>query len=191
MGSAGPKGGQAKTLHPRDSRETPMDFFTVLNTRRSIRTFLPDPVSSEDRETLLRSACMAPSAMNKQPWEFVVVDRRDLLDAIAERHPYAKFAAQAPLAIVVCADPANASGEFWIQDCSAATENLLLAARALGLGAVWCGLYPKEDREQTVKDILGIPADRHALSLVILGHTDAQFTEARRWQPDKVHHNGW
>ena len=168
-----------------------MEFFDVLNTRRSVRSFTDRPLSIEEVETLLHAACMAPSARNLQPWRFVVVDRRDLLDEIARRHPYAGFANKAPLAIVVCGVPQEASGDFWVQDCAAATQNLLLAARALDLGAVWCGLYPVEDRAQLMRDILGIPADVQPLSLVIVGHTEKAQHMAEREFASKTSHNAW
>ncbi len=168
-----------------------MDFFDVLMTRRSIRSFLPDPVSEEDIATLVKAGTMAPSAMNRQPWHFVVVTDREKLDAIADRHPHAAFARQAPLAIVVVATPAEASGDFWVQDCSAATENILLAARALGLGSVWCGLYPVQERADILADILSVPKEYVPLSLIVLGHTEKEFCEAHRHNEAKIHHNSW
>ena len=136
-----------------------MDFFEVLTTRRSIRSFLPDPVTQEERDILIKAGTLAPSAMNRQPWSFILVDQRDLLQAIAERHPHAQFAARAPLAIVVCATPAEAAGGFWPQDCAAATQNILLAARALSLGSVWCGLYPAEDLVPSVAAFTAQPVE--------------------------------
>ena len=168
-----------------------MDFFEVLTTRRSIRSFLPDPVTQEERDILIKAGTLAPSAMNRQPWSFILVDQRDLLQAIAERHPHAPFAARAPLAIVVCATPAEAAGGFWPQDCAAATQNILLAARALSLGSVWCGLYPAEDRVQLMRDVLHIPEEHVPFSLIVLGRTEARFVEAHRHNPQKIHHNIW
>ena len=168
-----------------------MDFFDVLMTRRSIRSFLPDPVGEEEIAALVKAGSMAPSAMNKQPWDFVVVTDRAKLDAIADRHPYAKFAREAPLAIVVAGSPKEASGDFWVQDCSAATENILLAARALGIGSVWCGLYPVKERADILADILNIPEDHVPLSLIVLGRTEKSFTEAHRHNEAKIHRNSW
>lgn len=168
-----------------------MDFFDVLNTRRSIRTFTSDPVDENDIRTLIASGSMAPSAMNGQPWEFVVVTDRSLLDAIAARHPYAKMAAQASLAIVVCGDTAGKGRDFWVQDCAAATENILLAARALSIGSVWCGLYPEMERAEILRDILHVPPQYIPLSLIVLGHTNQPFTVAHRANPAKIHRNCW
>ncbi len=168
-----------------------MDFFEALHTRRSIRGYLPDPVSEEEIAALVKAGSLAPSAMNYQPWHFVVVTDRAALDEIAERHPHVKFAHQAPLAIVVVAEPAVASGDFWIQDCAAATENILLAARAMGIGSCWCGLYPVEARVDIIRDVLKIPAEFVPLSLIVLGRTEREFVEAHRGNPAKVHRDRW
>jgi len=117
--------------------------------RRSIRQYTDESVSEEQVKTLLEAAMAAPSASDRRPWHFIVVRERATLDALAERHPYAKMLFAAPLCIVPCADPAI-SDAWWVQDCSAATENLLLAATALGLGAVWVGVYPRTARVQAV-----------------------------------------
>ena len=119
-----------------------------IATRTSIRNYEARKVEKEKIEKMLRAAMAAPTAMNKQPWHFVVVDKRDVLDALAEVNPYAKMLKKAPLAIVVCGDTdkmiEGGGRDFWIQDASAATENLLLAAHAMGLGAVWTGAYQSE-----------------------------------------------
>lgn len=168
-----------------------MEFFEVLNTRRSIRSFLPDLVTREEVEVILHAACMAPSARNRQPWHFAVIDRPEMLEQIAERHPFAKFANRAPMAIVVCAVPEKGSRDFWVQDCSAATMNLLLAARALGLGTVWCGLYPEDDRQQILRDILHTPENIQPFSLIIIGRTDKTFTQAERDARPITQYNAW
>ena len=111
-----------------------MDVFEALFTRRSIRKFTDEPVSDADLQLVLKAAMCAPSAHNKQPWHFVVVCDKTLLSAIAERHPYAKMAAEAPVVVVVCANPEESkSPGYWQQDCSAALENMLIAARGLSL----------------------------------------------------------
>lgn len=110
--------------------EKTMDIFEAMFTRRSIRKYTQDPVDDEDLKLLLKAAMLAPSASNRQPWHFVVVRDANVRAAIAERHPYAKMAADAPLLIVVCADlNEEKTPGFWVQDCSAATQNILLAAR--------------------------------------------------------------
>ncbi len=167
-----------------------MEFFDVLNTRRSIRSFLPDPITEEEIATLIKAGSMAPSAMNKQPWHFVVVTDRKLLDQLADRHPYAKFCHEAPLAIVVTGEP-SVTGQFWVQDCAAATQNILLAARAMNIASVWCGLYPVQERVDLAVDVLGIPEGFVPFSLIALGRTSKSFFEAKRDNPAKIHHNGW
>lgn len=115
----------------------------------------------------------APSAVNRQPWAFVVVDDRELLRELSGALPFAKMAAHAPLAVVVCGDLSRnpgASGDWWVMDASAASENLLLAAHALGLGAVWTGVYPRDERVEAVRRVLGLPADVVPLNLIPVGY---------------------
>lgn len=123
---------------------------------------------------MLRAAMAAPTAMNKQPWHFVVVDQRDLLDALADANPYAKMIKKAPLAIVVCGDTEKmiegGGRDFWIQDASAATENMLLAAHAMGLGAVWTGAYPSEERCQAIGKALSLSSNLIPLNMVVIGY---------------------
>lgn len=169
-----------------------MDIFEALFTRRSIRKFTSEDVSDADLEIMLRAAMAAPSAHNRQPWHFVVVRDKTLLAEIANRHPYAKMAAEAPLAIVVCADPAEAKEpRYWQQDSTAALENMLLAARGKNIGTVWCGMHPLEDRVEPIRQLLKIPANINILALVVAGHPAQPFGEADRYREDRVHHNGW
>lgn len=132
-----------------------------IATRTSIRDYEARPVEKEKIEKMLRAAMAAPTAMNKQPWHFVVVDQRNVLDALAGANPYAKMLKKAPLAIVVCGNTdkmiEGGGRDFWIQDASAATENLLLAAHAMGLGAVWTGAYPSEERCISISKVLSLP----------------------------------
>ena len=167
-----------------------MDFLEIIHTRRSIRHFTQDPVSDSDVETLLRAAMAAPTANNYQSWRFVVIDARESLDAIPRLSPYAAMARKAPLAILVCGDAAVAK-DFWPQDCAAAMENILLTARALGLGSVWCGIHPTKDREEAFREEFGLPATIVPLGVVILGHPAQPFKREDRYDPSKVHHNHW
>jgi len=158
--------------------------------RRSIRQYTDESVSEEQVKTLLEAAMAAPSASDRRPWHFIVVRERATLDALAERHPYAKMLFAAPLCIVPCADPAI-SDAWWVQDCSTATENLLLAATALGLGAVWVGVYPRTARVQAVREVLGIPESIVPLCLVPIGHP-AEYKQPRtRYDAARVHREGW
>ena len=172
--------------------ECGMDAYKALLTRRSIRRYTNDPVPSDITEKLLRVAMLSPSASNRQPWHFVVIDDRQVLQKLPEIHPYAKMAASAPLAIVVCGDPALTNSPGWIpQDCSAATENVLLGAHALGLGGVWCGIHPDTEREAGFRSLLNLPEGIVPFSLVVLGYPAEEPKQPDRFQPDRVHENGW
>lgn len=169
-----------------------MDALTCLMTRRSIRAYAPGDVSDDLLGKLLRAAMAAPSAGNAQPWHFVAIRDRASLDAIANFHPYARMCRQAPLAILICAEPAREKYKgFWVQDCSAATMNLLLAAHALGLGAVWVGVYPEQDRMEGFRKLLGLPAGIAPFALAPVGHPAQKAGEADRFAPDRVHADRW
>ncbi len=161
-----------------------------LQTRVSVRSFTSESVSETQIEKLLRAAMAAPSALNKQPWHFVVVTEKVQLEALAEVSPNAKMAAVAPLAIVVCGVMSKtAEGEardFWIQDCSAATQNILLEAHALGLGAVWTGTYPILGRCAAVAEVLSIPEGVVPFSIVVAGHPAGENKPKDKWNPDNV-----
>lgn len=145
-----------------------------IATRTSIRDYEARPVEKEKVEKMLRAAMAAPTAMNKQPWHFVVVDQRSVLDSLAAANPNAKMLLKAPLAIVVCGDMdkviEGGGRDFWIQDASAATENLLLAAHAMGLGAVWTGAYPSEERSKAISATLSLPDNLVPLNMIVIGY---------------------
>lgn len=145
-----------------------------IATRTSIRDYEARPVEKEKVEKMLRAAMAAPTAMNKQPWHFVVVDQRSVLDSLADANPNAKMLLKAPLAIVVCGDMnkviEGGGRDFWIQDASAATENLLLAAHAMGLGAVWTGAYPSEERSKAISATLSLPDNLVPLNMIVIGY---------------------
>ncbi|MFT3959686.1 MAG: nitroreductase family protein, partial [Desulfovibrio sp.] len=152
----------------------------------------PDPAPVVRLHLVLKAAMCAPSAHNKQPWHFVVVRDKALLASVAERHPYAKMAAEAPVVIVVCANPEEAKAPgYWQQDCTAALENILIAARGLNIGTVWCGMYPFEDRVEPIRELLNVPAQINMLGLVVMGHPAQPFAEADRFNESKIHLNGW
>lgn len=139
--------------------------------RRSIRKYLDKPVAKEDIDDLLRAAMAAPSAGNEQPWEFIVVDDKNVLKKIADVQPYAKMLYEAPVAIVVCGDLNKEKHKgFWVQDCSAATQNILLEATDKGLGTVWIGVYPDDTRVKDISNIFGIPSNVIPLSIVAVGY---------------------
>ena len=177
------------------AREAVLD--NIAN-RKSVRAYTDEPVSDADIETLLRAAMAAPSAMNRQPWEFIVLKDRDSLDLLAGKLRHAKMLQQAPLAIVVCAetmltlrDGTVVENMFWEHDASAATENLLLAAEAIGLGAVWTAASDPE-RSAIVKDALGIPGTIMPLCVVPIGHPANPDEQPKdKWKPEKIHYNRW
>ena len=169
-----------------------METLDAIRTRRSVRRFLPDPVDEATLRSLLEAAMQAPSAANEQPWHFVVIDHRSILDAIPSFSPYASPVHDAPLGILVCADTRSlVLPGFWIQDCSAAIENLLLAAHALGLGAVWTGVYPLEDRVAGFVQHCRLPGGVVPIGFVVLGHPADYPSPEVRFRPDRVHRNGW
>ncbi|MGI6358150.1 MAG: nitroreductase family protein [Bacillota bacterium] len=161
---------------------------SLLHRRRSIRKYTAQPVSEEQLQMLLAAAMAAPSASNRQPWQFIVVQSRTLLDQLAEVHQYTKMLKQAPLCIAVCGD---ASAKFWQQDCAAATQNILLAATGLGLGAVWLGIYPNPEPVSKVVSLLNIPGSHLPLCLISIGHPDEHKDPANRYDAAKVHREQW
>lgn len=165
------------------------DRLEIIFGRRSIRQYTGEPISGQDLANLLQAGMAAPSASNRKPWHFVTVTDRTKLRALADTHPYGKMLASAAAAIAVCGDPSIS--EWWVQDCSAATENILVAANALGLGGVWLGCHNRPEREEDVRDVLGIPASVGVLSLISVGHP-AEEKEARtQYDAARVHENAW
>ena len=158
----------------------------TIASRRSVRNYSDRPVTDELVDKLLRAAMAAPSAKNRQPWEFVVVREREVLDSLADGLPYAKMLFKAPLAIVVCA----ADEQFWEQDCAAATENLLLAAEAMGLGAVWTAASD-EERSAVVRNVLGIPAGVSPFCVIPIGFPAETTFPKDKWAPEKIHYDKW
>ena len=170
--------------------------FDAIATRTSIRMFdKTRPVGEELIEKMLRAAMAAPTAVNKQPWEFVVVTDKATLSALSKVHPHARIENGAPLVIAVCGATDNGlegrAKEYWVQDCSAATENLLLAAHALGLGAVWCGVYPMEERIAPISEILSLPQGYMPLNLVTIGYPAQHPAPKDKWKPEKIHRERW
>ena len=162
----------------------------LIFARRSIRKYTSKPVSADDVQTLLEAAMAAPSASNRQPWHFVVVTERATLDRLADAHPYGKMLYQAPLCISVCGDTRLAP-EYWVQDCSAATENLLLAAAGLRLGAVWLGVYPDDGRVAAVRRVLSIPEPVTPLNLISIGHPAEHKDPRTQFEATRVHREHW
>ena len=161
----------------------------IIFARRSIRRYSGEPVSEDEITSLLEAGMAAPSANNRQPWHFVVVTDRETLRALAASHPYGKMLASAGLAIAVCGDPSIS--DWWVQDCSAATENILVAAAGLGLGGMWLGCHGRPEREQAIRDTLGIPDPLAVLSLLSIGHPGESREARTQYNAARVHKNQW
>ena len=169
-----------------------MDTLETLFTRRSMRKFSSAPVSDTDLQTILRAGMAAPCAEDRQHRRYLVITDREQLENLSELHPSATPAAQAPLAILVCSDTAEGTQTlYWPQDCAAAIENMMLAARALGLGSLWCGIHPQADKEQAFISSFGMPGMVRPVGLVIIGRPLQEFFEKDTWQPDHVFHGEW
>ncbi len=169
-----------------------MDALKAILSRRSIRKYLPKPVPAPIIKEILKAAMSAPSAGNQQPWHFVVIDDPQILGRVPSCHPYAAMVPEAPLAILVCGDlESDIHRGYWVQDCSAATENILLAATALGLGSVWLGVYPRQDRVLGLKKLLGIPERIVPFALVPIGWPAEEKPPPNRYRKSRIHRNGW
>ncbi len=158
--------------------------------RRSIRAYTGEPVSREAIAQLLEAGMAAPSSNNRKPWHFVVVSDRETLAKLAEVHPHGRMLGQAAAAIAVCGDTEIAP-DFWIQDCAAATENILVAVAGLGLGAVWLGCHPREGRVAAIREVLGVPARVGILSLISIGHPGEKKEPRTQYDEKRVHHERW
>ena len=158
--------------------------------RRSVRDFTEKEVENEKVEQLLRAAMTAPTAANQREWEFVVVTDKTLIEKLSTSTPYSKPVAKAPLAIVMLSNfTKTVFPDCWQQDLGACAENILLEAVHLGLGGVWIGIAPTEDRMKTISDIFSLPEDVKPFSIIALGYPREDITPKERYEPDKVHYN--
>ena len=176
-------------------KETKMnDAITVIHSRKSVRNFTGQTVSRDLLDKIVRAGMAAPSAVNMQPWSFVVVTYRQTLDMLNDGLPYAKMLGKAGAAIIVCAIPEKAfdgSKEFAIIDSTLAGENILLAAEALGLGAVWTAVYPDDDRMNIVRKVLGIPGNIIPLNVIPIGYPVGTDKPKNKYKPENVHWEKW
>ncbi|HNZ43885.1 MAG TPA: nitroreductase family protein [Bacteroidales bacterium] len=167
-----------------------MDAIENLLTRRSIRKFTGTPVNNDLIDKMLQAAMYAPSARNTRAWDFVVITKRELLDRLSVIHPYARMLKMAPLAILVCGDKKLEPNEAYLSiNCSAATQNILLAAHALGLGSVWLGVYSRTERMDPIRDLLKLPAENMPVSLIAIGWPDEKIPHPERYSKEKIHYN--
>lgn len=164
-------------------------YLDLLFSRRSIRKFMPDPVENEKLELILKAAMAAPSAMNMQPWEFIVITEKRKQSQIRNALTFAKM--DAPVIICVCGNSKNSRNlvfdRFWVQDCSAATENILLAAVGLGLGAVWCGVHPIGLYIKKISKVLELPEHVKPLNAIFIGYPAENKEPRTQFKPERVH----
>lgn len=181
------------SLKSEENEELIMDrdnpVLKAIHTRRSIRRYTGEPIAGETLRQIIEAGFYAPSAMNRRPVHFVQITDRALMQQLSELHPYAKMLPQADCAVMVCGDY-GVSGEFYMDDCAAATQNILLAAHALGVGAVWCGV-DHTDRQQSFGALLQLPENIRAYSLIVLGMPAEEKEELDRVEPAKLHQNRW
>lgn len=174
-----------------DSTATTNAVIENILTRCSVRTYSDKEVSDSQIDTLLRAAMAAPTAVDRRPWQFIVIRDRAALDSIAANCRNISMAGQANVAIAVCGDMTLAldgdAQAYWIQDCSAATENLLLAANAMGLGAVWCGIYPIQERVDFIRNLLDLPEDAVPLNIIPIGYPSTETTPKEKYDSTRIH----
>jgi nitroreductase len=167
-----------------------VDIIDIILKRRSIRKYTQQKVDEDTLHRLLQAAMAAPSAVNSQPWEFIVVTDPDKLAEMYRNLPYGRY--DAPAAIVVCANPSVASNRdaaerFWVQDCSAATENILIAAAGLGLGTVWCGVYPESAREKAIAYTFALPEGVIPLNVILVGYPAEEKPPRTQYKEERIH----
>lgn len=167
-----------------------MDALNAIFTRRSVRKYTDEKLTDEQKKILIKAGLYAPSARNNQPWRFIAIDDRNVLDEINNAHPYAKMILEAPFAIAVCGD-SNINPEQWHIDCSAATQNIMIAAKALGLDSVWLGVYPNADRVESIQNVLRTPKHIIPLSIIVIGYSNEVKENPERWDENKIRYNRW
>lgn len=169
-----------------------MDAIEAIYTRRSIRKYTDLLLSEGQINTLLEAGMNAPSALDEQPWQFVVITDKKLLKAIPNHHSHSELVTDAPAAILVCGDTRlEKLPGFWVQDCSACAQNILIAAHDQGLGAVWIGVYPTEDNVKGLQKLLSIPETVIPFALIAIGHPDEPYPEKQNFRKERIHKNGW
>lgn len=169
-----------------------MDTIQAIRTRRTVRSYLPQPISKETLETLLMAAFQTPSAFDERPWHFLVVDQPERLTNLADEMEHCDMLREAQAGFLICIDPSlEKVPGFAIQDCSACGENVLLAAHAMGIGACWIGLHPVEERERALHKVCRIPESLIPFALISLGYPNEDLPAIDRTDPTRVHWNEW
>lgn len=169
-----------------------MDTFETILNRRSIRKYTNEEISEEKIDKILKAAMYAPSAMNYQPWHFIVIDKREAIDQIFNINPHADMVKGAQLAIIVCGDTKlEMNIDYLVQDCSSATQNALLAIHELGLGAVWISSYPNKETIEGIRKYYELPENIVPVSIISLGYPAEQITTEDRFNKTRIHNNKW
>ncbi len=178
-----------------DGAKTAETVIDNIMTRTSVRRYQDTPVEDEKVEQLLRAAMAAPSAGDKRPWEFVVITDKEILGEISANIHTSSHAVNAPLVVVVCGDMTKTFPEdgldYWVEDTSAAAENLLLAAHGLGLGAVWCGIYPMRNRVAFLSELLHLPGYIVPMNIITIGYPAEDPAPKDKWDESRIHRNVW
>jgi len=181
--------GKADTLDTHNGENKTME---AIYTRRIIRKFTQQPVSDELVSAFIKAGMNAPSAGNQQPWQFMVIRDRATLNELMTVHPYSSMLAQATVAILVCGDLSLETRQgYWVQDCAACTENILLEIADAGLGAVWLGVHPREERVTGIRRVLGIPESVVPFSLIPVGHPAEEKAPNDKFFPERIHRDRW
>ncbi|MBN2065785.1 MAG: nitroreductase family protein [Candidatus Thermoplasmatota archaeon] len=169
-----------------------MEAIEAILTRRSIRSYTDKPIDGHLLQTILEAGFSAPSAGNQQPWHFVLLDDKTLFENILTFHPHAHMLSEAQKAILVCGDlNLEKFKGYWMLDCSAATQNMLLAAHASSIGSCWLGIYPREDRIIKMRELLNMPSHVVPFSLISLGYPAEQKGMENRYSQARIHYNAW
>lgn len=169
-----------------------MDVFEAIHNRRSIRKYEDKKISPEMIKEILGAGMMAPSAGNAQPWQFIVIDDHEILDTVKEINPYAAMASHAPLGILVCGDLSlEKYPGYWVQDCAAAVQNILLAVHAKGLGAVWTGVYNNDERVAGFTKKFNLPDNIIPHAFIVVGWPAQESKPQDRYKEERIHRNKW
>jgi len=169
-----------------------MDFFEAITTRHSVRKYTGEKLTQVEWDMVFKAGFSAPSAHNLQPWHFIRIDQVDKLEELAQAHPYAKMLPQAGGAILVCADIAVQEYiGFAVEDCSAVMQNMLVTLNGLGLGGLWIGVYPIEELIDTMRKIFSLPENILPIGIIAVGHKVASRKPIDKYNPEKIHVNGW
>lgn len=164
---------------------------TIYN-RRSVRKYLDKPVKEDDLNEILKAGMYAPSAVNKQPWHFIVIKDKKILNDIKNIHPYSTSLQTAPIAIIVCGDTElEFAKDFYLSDCAAVTQNILLAAKELGLDTCWMGIFPWEKLTEDFEKYFKLPANVKPYSVIALGYGAEEKARPERFDKSKIHIDKW